>query len=93
MLGALAPSRKGTKKLLRQNGSQLVSVRYHYDAERRPRFTTVELILEQVPGRRCRRGSATKCMLGVLAHLVADAPTVRPRLEVEDTCVKQMLSA
>ncbi len=45
----LAPGQKGTKKLLRQYGAQLVCVRYRDDAERRLRFTTVELIIEQVP--------------------------------------------
>jgi hypothetical protein len=45
----LTPGQKGTKKLLRQYGSQLVCVRYRYDVERRLRFKTVELIIEQVP--------------------------------------------
>jgi hypothetical protein len=45
----LAPGQKGTKKLLRKYGAQLVCVRYRYDAERRLRFTTVELIVEQSP--------------------------------------------
>jgi hypothetical protein len=45
----LAPGQKGTKKLLRQYDAQLVCVRYRYDAERRLRFTTVELIIEQSP--------------------------------------------
>src|SRR5262245_43715416 len=45
----LAPGQKGTKKLLREYGAQLVCVRYRYDAERRLRFTTVELIVEQSP--------------------------------------------
>ena len=45
----LAPGQKGTKKLLREYGAQLVCVRYRYDAERRLRFTTVELIVGQSP--------------------------------------------
>jgi hypothetical protein len=45
----LAPGKKGTKKLLSQYGSQLVCVRYRYDAERCLRFTTVELIIAQAP--------------------------------------------
>jgi hypothetical protein len=45
----LAPGQKGTKKLLREYGAQLVCVRYRYDAERRMRFTTVELIVEPSP--------------------------------------------
>jgi hypothetical protein len=43
----LAPGQKATKKLLRQYGAQLVCLHYRYDAERCPRFTTVELIIEQ----------------------------------------------
>jgi hypothetical protein len=43
----LTPGQKGTKKLLRQYGSQLVCVRYRYGAERHLRFKTVELIIEQ----------------------------------------------
>jgi hypothetical protein len=43
----LVPGQKGTKKLLRQYSSQLVCVRYRYDAESRLRFPTVELIIEQ----------------------------------------------
>ena len=38
----LRPGQRGTKKLLRQYGSQLVCVRYRYDAERYLRFKTVE---------------------------------------------------
>jgi hypothetical protein len=45
----LRPGQKGTKKLLRQYGPQLVCIRYRYDAERRLRFKTVELIIEQAP--------------------------------------------
>ena len=45
----MAPGQKGTKKLLQQYGSQLVCVRYRYDAQRRLRFTTVEIIVAQGP--------------------------------------------
>lgn len=38
---------KGTKNLLRQYSSQLVCVRYRYDADSRLRFPRVELIIEQ----------------------------------------------
>src|SRR6267142_2061740 len=43
----LVPGQKGTKNLLRQYSSQLVCVRYRYDAESRLHFPTVELIIEQ----------------------------------------------
>ena len=38
---------KGTKKLTARFGQRLLFVRYRYDAKRRRRFTTVELIVEE----------------------------------------------
>jgi hypothetical protein len=43
----LAPGKKGAKKLLAQYGDQLVCVRYRYDAQKRRRYKTVELILAE----------------------------------------------
>ncbi len=43
----LKPGQPGTKRLVTQYGQSLVSVRYLYDAERRKRFKTVELIIEE----------------------------------------------
>jgi len=40
----LKPGQKGTKQLLTQYGDRLVCVRYRYDAQRKKRFKTVELI-------------------------------------------------
>jgi len=48
-LRTLAPGQQGTKKLLRQYGTQLVRVRYRDDADRGLRCTTVELIIAQAP--------------------------------------------
>jgi hypothetical protein len=51
----LAPGKNGTKKLLARYGERLVRVRYCYDAARRVRHKTVELIVETVswePNRR-----------------------------------------
>lgn len=45
----LLPGKKGTKKLLLKYGKQLVCVRYRYDTERKKRYKTVELIVEEVP--------------------------------------------
>ena len=39
----------GTKKLLEQYGEDLVCVRYRFDAERKIRVKTVELIVERGP--------------------------------------------
>jgi len=43
----LAPGQKGTKKFLDRYGAQLVCVRYRYDQQRRKRFTTAEIIVEE----------------------------------------------
>jgi hypothetical protein len=61
----LAPGQKGTKKLLRQYGAQLVCVRYRYDAERHLRFTTVELIIEQAPWLPTQTRMAAGTLVGV----------------------------
>lgn len=41
------PDQRGAKKLRIQYGDRLVCVRYRYDAQRRKRFKTVELIVEE----------------------------------------------
>ena len=43
------PGQPGTKKLVEQYGSELVCVRYRYDAERGKRYKTVELIIDESP--------------------------------------------
>lgn len=43
----LAPGQQDTKKLLERYGEQLACVRYRYDEQRRKRFTTVEIIVEE----------------------------------------------
>ena len=42
----LVPGEKGTKGLTGKYGERLVCVRYRYDASRKMRFKTVELIEE-----------------------------------------------
>ena len=44
----LKPGQKGTKKLLRRYGDDLVCVRYRYDRRKKKRYKTVELIVEEV---------------------------------------------
>jgi len=41
------PGQPGAKKLLPQYGDRLVCVRYRYDEQRKKRFKTVELIVEE----------------------------------------------
>ena len=43
----LKSGQKGTKRLLEQYGDRLVCVRYRYDAARRKRFKTVDLIVAE----------------------------------------------
>lgn len=45
----LHPGQDGTKKLVEKYGDQLLYVRYRYDAIRKRRVKTVELIEEEVP--------------------------------------------
>jgi hypothetical protein len=44
----LRPGQRGTKHLVAQYGDQLLYVRYRYDAQRRKRYKTVELIVNEV---------------------------------------------
>jgi hypothetical protein len=45
----LKPGQPGTKREVRKYGGRLVAVRFRYDADRRLRFKTVELVEEQKP--------------------------------------------
>ena len=44
----LRSGQKGTKRLIAQYGKRLVCVRYRYDAQKKKRYKTVELIVEEV---------------------------------------------
>jgi hypothetical protein len=43
----LKPGQKGTKQLLAQYGDRLICVRYRYDAQRKKRFKTVDLLVAE----------------------------------------------
>jgi len=43
----LKPGQPGTRKLLTQYGDRLVCVRYRYDALKRRRYTTAEIIVDE----------------------------------------------
>ncbi len=45
----LKPGQKGTRKLVELYGPRLVCVRYHHDEQRRKRFKTAELIVDESP--------------------------------------------
>ncbi len=42
----LKPGENGTKKLVEKYGDRLICVRYRYDEERKRRYKTIELVLE-----------------------------------------------
>jgi hypothetical protein len=54
---SLAPGQNGTKKLLARYGKRLLRVRYRYDAERKVRHKTVELIVDTTPWQPSRRNA------------------------------------
>ena len=43
----LLPGQPGTKKLVEKFGKDLICVRYRYDAERKKKIKTVEIIIEE----------------------------------------------
>jgi hypothetical protein len=43
----LKPGQPGTRKLVKQYGDRLVCVRYRYDALKRRRYTTAEIIVDE----------------------------------------------
>ena len=45
----LKPGQRGTKKLQMQCGNKLMAVRYRYDAQKKKRYKTVEIIVEEIP--------------------------------------------
>jgi hypothetical protein len=47
----LHPDQRGAQQLLAQYGNRLVCVRYRYDEQRKRRFKTVELIVEESDGK------------------------------------------
>ena len=48
MLRNLKPGQPGTKRLVAQYGEQLICVRYRYDAVRKTRRKTIELLVEEI---------------------------------------------
>ena len=61
----LKPGQRGTKLLLAQYGDRLVCVRYRYDAQRRKRFKTVELIVAERDGNPSARRFAADARVAV----------------------------
>ena len=45
----LLPGKRGTRNLVKKYGDALLCVRYRYDADRRKRYKTIELIIDEAP--------------------------------------------
>ena len=66
----LAPDQPGALKHARRYGDALVCVRYRHDAQRRLRYTTVELVVDEAP---------------LKGHPEHDATIVSVRIDPRDT--------
>ena len=61
----LKPGQKGTKQLLAQYGDRLICVRYRYDAQRKKRLKTVELLVAECDWEPPRRHLAHDRIVGL----------------------------
>jgi hypothetical protein len=77
----LAPGQNGTKKLLARYGERLVCVRYRYDAGRKVRHKTVELIVETVPWVPNRRNARREPQDMVAVRIAFSETTLRERIK------------
>jgi hypothetical protein len=62
----LKPGQRGTKQLVEEYGDRLVCVRYRYDHERRKRYKTVELIVDETEWVDAAAAPADALMMGVV---------------------------
>jgi hypothetical protein len=65
----LKPGQKGTNRLLAQYGDRLICVRYRYDAQRKKRFKTVELLVAERDWEPPRRPFAPDQIVGMRVAL------------------------
>jgi hypothetical protein len=77
----LAPGQNGTRKLLARYGERLVRVRYRYDAARKVRHKTVELIVEAVPWEPSRRNPRGEPQDMVAIRVAFPETTLRERIK------------
>ena len=90
----LKPGQKGTKQLLTQYGDRLVCVRYRYDAQRKKRFKTVELIIAEREWEPPPPRFAADTIVGVrvrppqISYSNRNFKTVQPRQQPQDTQAK-----
>jgi hypothetical protein len=79
---SLAPGQNGTKKLLARYGERLVCVRYRYDAARKVRHKTVELIVETTPWAPNRRNPRREPEELVAVRIGFSETALRERIKV-----------
>ena len=77
----LAPGQNGTKKLLAKYGERLVCVRYRYDAARKVRHKTVELIVETAPWVANRRNSRREAKDMVAVRIAFSETALREQIK------------
>jgi hypothetical protein len=78
---SLAPGQNGTKKLLARYGERLVCVRYRYDATRKVRHKTVELIVETTPWNPRQRNARREPHDRVAVRIGYSETTLRERIK------------
>ncbi len=62
----LKPGQKGTKSFFSQYGERLVCVRYRYDENKRKRFKTIELIVDEKDWVPSRKKKPDKRQVGIV---------------------------
>jgi len=79
VIKTLRPGDSGTKKLTAHYGDRLVCVRYRKDVQRQRRFTTIELIVDEIPSVRAKPFplSPEELALSVGLYISADEADVR----------------
>ncbi len=75
------PGQNGTKKLLARYGERLVRVRYRYDAARKVRHKTVELIVETAPWVANRRNSRREAEDMVAVRIAFSETALREQIK------------
>ncbi len=88
---SLAPGQNGTKKLLARYGERLVCVRYRYDAARKVRHKTVELIVETTPWSPRQRSSRREPHDMVAVRIEYSETALRERIKTAGGIWRQRL--
>jgi len=76
----LRPGQPGTRKLVQEYGERLLRVRYRYDALKRKRYTTAEIVVDESPW-------------DPLPSEVARREKVEVRIDVKETRLREKVKA